>query len=519
MLRVNGCKLKLHQDKSELRHIISKKLNTKKSFEYSIVKESIDARKGEIIFNYSVDVMIDNEEKYLKYSDVSISKTTPFVHPKYTSFTKRPIVIGLGPSSLYCALLLAQCGAKPIVYERGSCVEKRMQDVEHFFKTGELNEQSNVQYGEGGAGTFSDGKLTSRSKDPRGNHVLEEFVRFGADEEILYQSHPHIGTDVLVGILQKMRKEILELGGEIYFDHTLEDIEIENNEITKIKVNDEWIHCDDLLLGIGHSARDTYRMLIEHKVACEPKNFAVGVRIEHTQEFVDHCQYGQYAKYLPAASYRLTHTTTTGRGVYTFCMCPGGEVIMATSQKGHVVTNGMSYHARNNTNANSAMLVQVTTDDIGKGIYDGMNFQEELERKAFEMGGKNYYAPIQRAIDFVNHKPTTHLGNIKPTYRLGTTYCDLHELFPEFINQALEEGLVAFNHKMIGFLDDNAIMSGVESRSTAPIRILRNEDCVSINVKNLYPMGEGAGYAGGIVSAAIDGIRCATEWMKKRGIL
>lgn len=519
MLRINGCKLRLHQDKSELKEVISKKLKTNKPFQYKIIKESIDARKKEIVFIYAVDVLIENEEKYLKYEDVSISKTTPFVYPKYTSFTKRPIIIGLGPSSLYCALLLAQCGARPIIYERGSCVEKRIQDVEHFFKTGELNEKSNVQFGEGGAGTFSDGKLTSRSKDPRGNHVLEEFVRFGADEEILYQTHPHIGTDVLIGILKNMRQEILSLGGEIYFDHTLEDIEIINDEITKIKVNDQWIECDDLLIGIGHSARDTYRMLIEHQVACEPKNFAVGVRIEHTQEFVDQCQYGEYAKYLPAASYRLTHTTTSGRGVYTFCMCPGGEVIMATSQSGHVVTNGMSYHARKNKNANSAMLVQVKTEDIGNGIFNGMNFQEALEKKAYEMGGSNYYAPIQLAIDFVNHRPTTQLGNIKPTYRLGTTTCDLHELFPEFINQALEEGLYAFNKKMKGFLDENAIMSGVESRSTAPIRILRNENCVSVNVNNLYPMGEGAGYAGGIVSAAIDGIKCATEWMKKRGIV
>lgn len=519
MLRVNGCKLRLHQDKSELGKIISKKLNTKRPFEYSIVKESIDARKGEVVFIYSVDVTIENEERYLRYPDVSISKTVPFEYPKYSSFTKRPIVIGLGPSSLYCALLLAKCGARPIVYERGSCVEKRMQDVEHFFKTGELNEKSNVQFGEGGAGTFSDGKLTSRSKDPRGNHVLEEFVRFGADEEIMYQSHPHIGTDVLVGILQKMREEILSLGGEIYFDHKLEDIEIKDDEIVRIQINGQWMDCDDLLIGIGHSARDTYRMLVKRNVACEPKNFAVGVRIEHTQEFVDRCQYGQYANVLPAASYRLTHTTTKGRGVYTFCMCPGGEVIMATSEAGHVVTNGMSYHARNNTNANSAMLVQVKVEDVGNGIFDGMNFQENLEKKAFEMGGKNYYAPIQKAIDFINHQPTTQLGDIKPTYRLGTTYCDLHELFPDFINESLEEGLIAFNKKMKGFLDDHALMSAVESRSTAPIRIIRDENCVSVNVKNLYPMGEGAGYAGGIVSAAIDGIKCATEWMKKRGIV
>lgn len=518
MLRVNSCKLKINEDQSKLKSVIAKKLKTKQNFEYKIVKESIDARKDEISLIYCVDVEIENEDKFLKLKDVSISKTTNFEYPTYTSFQTRPIIIGMGPSSLFCALLLAQCGAKPIVYERGSCVEKRMEEVEEFFTTGKLNEKSNVQFGEGGAGTFSDGKLTSRSKDPRGKHVLEEFVRFGADEAIMYESYPHIGTDVLVGIIQKMREEILSLGGEIHFNHTLEDIRLKDDQITDIQVNGNWIPCDDLLIGIGHSARDTYRMLARHQVTCTPKNFAVGVRIEHTQAFVDKSQYGKYAEFLPHASYRLTHTTSTGRGVYTFCMCPGGEVIMATSNKGHVVVNGMSYHARSNTNANSAMLVQVTTDDIGNGLFDGMEFQEELERKAFEMGGMNYYAPIQKAIDFVSHKKTTQLGNIQPTYRLGTTYCDLHELFPDFINQALEEGLVAFNRKMEGFLDENALMTAVESRSTAPIRILRNDACESVNVSNLYPMGEGAGYAGGIVSAAIDGIKCASEWMKKRGI-
>lgn len=517
MLRVNECKLKLHEDKSKLKEIIAKKLKTKQPFEYQIVKESIDARKGDIHYIYCVDVTIQNEEKYLKLKDVTTSKTKPFEYPKYTSFETRPIVIGMGPSSLFCALLLAQCGAKPIVYERGSCVEKRIQDVEEFFTTGKLNTQSNVQFGEGGAGTFSDGKLTSRSKDPRGNHVLEEFVRFGADEAILYESYPHIGSDVLIDIIRRMREEILALGGEVYFDHTLQDMRIENQMIKEIQINDKWIKCDDLLIGIGHSARDTYRMLARNQVACTPKNFAVGVRIEHTQEFVDKSQYGEYASILPHASYRLTHTTSKDRGVYSFCMCPGGEVIMATSETGHVVTNGMSYHARANKNANSALLVQVRIEDVGEGLFDGMNFQEQLEKKAFELGGKNYYAPVQRAIDFVQHKPSTQLGDIKPTYRLGTTLTDLHELFPDFINEALEEGLVAFDHKMKGFLDEHALLSGVESRSTAPIRIVRNESCESINVTNLYPMGEGAGYAGGIVSAAIDGIKCATEWMKKRG--
>ena len=517
MLRVNECKLKLTDDKSLLKNVIAKKLKTKDSFEYKIIRESIDARKDEIIYSYACDVTIKNEEKYLHLKDVSISKSKKFVLKKYQTFDTRPIIIGFGPSSLFCALLLAQCGARPIVFERGSAVEKRMKDVDTFFKTGKLDENSNVQFGEGGAGTFSDGKLTSRSKDPLGVHVLEEFVRFGADENILYEAFPHIGSDVLVNVIKSMREEILRLNGEIYFDHTLKDIKIIDGEIKEILINDKWIKCDDLILGIGHSARDTFRMLNKNEVYCIPKNFAVGVRIEHSQDFVDKSQYGKYAHLLPHASYRLTHTTSKNRGVYTFCMCPGGEVIMATSNIGQVVTNGMSYHARSNTNANSAVLVQVTCDDVGHDLFDGMNFQEELERKAFELGGNNYFAPIQRAIDFINHNKSTQIKQIKPTYQLGTTLCDLHDLFPSFINEALEEGLIAFNNKMKGFVDENALMSGVESRSTSPIRIVRNDNYESVNVSNLYPIGEGAGYAGGIVSAAIDGLKVANQWMKKRG--
>lgn len=517
MLRVNECKLRLEDDESVLRRVIQNKLKTKEPFSYSIVKKSIDARKDEIFYIYAVDVNINNEERYLKRKDVSLSKTSKFGRKKYASFTSRPIIIGLGPSSLFCALLLAQSGARPIVFERGSCVEKRIKEVEEFFTTGKLNENCNVQFGEGGAGTFSDGKLTSRSKDPLGLHVLEEFVRFGADPSILYDAFPHIGSDVLIEILKRMRKEILTLGGEIYFDHMLNDMKIVDGKICEVLINDQWIKCDDLLIGIGHSARDTFQMLYKRGVSCVPKNFAVGVRIEHLQEFVDRSQYGLDASKLPHASYRLTYTTSKNRGVYTFCMCPGGEVIMASSQKGHVVTNGMSYHARDNQNANSAILVQVKVEDVGEGIFDGMNFQENLEKKAFELGGHNYYAPIQRAIDFVNHRPSIELGSIKPTYRLGTTLCDLHDLFPDFINEALEEGLLAFHSKMKGFVDENALLSGVESRSTSPIRIVRNERFESVNVENLYPMGEGAGYAGGIVSAAIDGLKVAKEWMEKRG--
>ena len=519
MLRVNGCRLLPGSELSQLRKVIAKKLKTRDSFEYEIVRESIDARKEEIYLTYSVDVKIAHEERYLHLQDVALSKTKKAEKIQYRSFDTRPLIIGMGPSGLFCALYLAMHHANPIIYERGSCVEKRMKDVETFFQGGPLDENSNVQFGEGGAGTFSDGKLTSRSKDPRGRYVLEQFVRFGADPAIVYQSHPHIGTDELVKIIKKMREEILRLGGEIHFDHTLEDIQIEDGMIHQVQINGQWLPCDDLLLGIGHSARDTFRMLNEKQVHCIAKNFAVGVRIEHLQKFVDESQYGPYAAVLGPASYRLTHTTQKGRGVYTFCMCPGGEVVMATSSRNHVVTNGMSYHKRDAVNANSALLVQVTTDDIGRGLFDGMNFQEMLERKAFELGGCNYHAPAQRVGDFLKHQPTSAFGSIRPSCRTGVTPCDLHALFPDFINESLEEGILAMDRKMKGFAQEDAVMCGVESRSTSPIRIVRNDACVSVNVKNLYPMGEGAGYAGGIVSAAIDGIRCAEEWMKKRGKL
>lgn len=516
MLRVNECKLTLDEDLSCLKKVIASKLKTKQDFQYEIVKESIDARKNNVIKTYCVDVSIQNEKKYLHLKDVSLSKTIHYECESFHQYQGRPIIVGMGPSGLFAALLLAQCNAKPIVFERGSDVDKRLQDIEIFSTSGVLNENSNVQFGEGGAGTFSDGKLTSRSKDPRSHKVLEEFVRFGADPKILYEAHAHIGTNVLVKIIKKMREEILSLGGEIYFNHTLEDIQIENHQIKKIQVNQTWIDCDDLLLGIGHSARDTFRMLADY-VECVPKSFAVGVRVEHFQDFVNQTQYGDAARKLEPASYRLTHTTSKNRGVYTFCMCPGGEVVMASSQKGHVVTNGMSYHARANCNANSAILVQVKPQDVGEGLFDGMNFQESLEKKAFELGGSNYYAPIQKAEDFLHHQVTTTLGKVKPTYKLGTKMCDLHELFPNFINESLEEGLVAFDSKMPGFIDD-ALLSGVESRSTSPIRIVRNDKLESITISNLMPMGEGAGYAGGIVSAAIDGLKCAEKWLKKRGV-
>lgn len=515
MLRVVQCKCDLDADKNQLRSVIAKKLKTKKTFQYKIVKRSLDARE-KLCYSYQVNVIIDQEEKYLHLKDVSLAKDEDYKPILNVKMDQRPVVIGFGPAGMFAALTLAYAGTCPIVYERGSCVEKRTEDVEHFWKTGELNTESNVQFGEGGAGTFSDGKLTSRSKDPRSQHVLEELVKYGADEEILIDAMPHIGTDQLKGIVRNIRQAILDMGGEIHFDSRVDDIRIENDHITQIHVNDKWIDADDVVLAIGHSSRDTFEMLNQREVFMEPKPFAVGVRIEHLQSLINMNQYHCEDTSLPAASYRLTTHTSSQRGVYSFCMCPGGQVVAATSTPHQVVTNGMSYHARDLENANSALLIQITPEDVGQGLFDGMNYQIELEKKAFKLGGNDYKAPCQKVTDYLANKPSVQAGNVKPTYSRGVTYCDLHELFDDFINQALHEALIDFDRKIKGFANEDAIMTAVESRSTSPIRIRRHHDSgQSINIPNLYPCGEGAGYAGGIVSAAIDGIRIAEQILLK----
>lgn len=515
MLKVVQCKCDIHADEKQLKKSIAKKLKTNQPFEYEIVKRSLDARE-KLCFSYSVHVEIKNEQKYLHLKDVSLAKDESYKPILNVPLDSRPVVIGFGPAGMFAALTLAYAGTKPIVYERGSCVEKRSEDVSNFWQGGELNEQSNVQFGEGGAGTFSDGKLTSRSKDPRSYHVLEEFVKYGADQDILIDALPHIGTDHLKKIVRNIREAIIEMGGEIHFDSCVDDFEIKNDEIHKLHVHNEWIDAKYVIVAIGHSARDTFMKLHERQVQMEPKPFAVGVRIEHPQSLINMSQYGSQIDSLPAASYRLTMQANNQRGVYSFCMCPGGEVVAATSSKGQVVTNGMSYHARDKENANAALLIQITPEDVGKGLFDGMNYQIELEKKAFELAGKNYRAPCQRVVDYLAHKPSTHAGNVHPTYSRGVTYCDLHELFDDFINDALHEALIDFNHKIKGFANEDAIMTAVESRSTSPIRIKRIHDtCESVNIHGLYPCGEGAGYAGGIVSAAIDGIRIAEQILLK----
>lgn len=520
MLRVTQCKCKINEPLSNLKEVIAKKLHTKEAFTYEIIKESIDAREDEIIFSYSVDVNIHNEERFLHRKDVTQVFPTIEKTWKPRNFKHRPIVIGFGPAGMFAALTLARNGACPIVFERGSDVDTRTQDVQTFWQTNKLNEESNVQFGEGGAGTFSDGKLTSRSKDPRSVTVLKELVHFGADPKIMYQAMPHVGTDVLRVIVKNLRQEILAYGGEIHFNSKVSDFELVDGKIQRILVNDEWIECEEVILCIGHSARDTFHQLHQAGVYMEPKPFAVGVRIEHPQSLISSHQYGRYANHpsLPKASYRLTHSCAH-RSVYSFCMCPGGCVVASTSNSNQLVTNGMSYAARDMENANSALLVQVFLEDVGQNLFDGVKFQEKLEKMAFVQGGSNYKAPAQLVGDFLHHQKSIQIGAVQPSYSNGVTLTDLHECLPDFICEALEEGIQAFDHKIKGFAMHDAVLTAVESRSTSPIRLTRNfETCQSINTANLYPCGEGAGYAGGIVSAAIDGLRIAEMILSKENV-
>ena len=527
MLRVSNIKINIEEDKSKILKLVLNKLKIKENelIKYHIFKESIDARKkGKIDFVYTVDVELKNEEKILKKGmrDVVEIKQPNYMGVQHGSkkMTYRPVIVGSGPAGLFAALLLAQRGYNPLLLERGLDVDERTKDIDNFWNNRIFKNNSNVQFGEGGAGTFSDGKLTTRIKDIRCRKVLEELVNFGSPDEILYSHKPHVGTDILKNVVKNIREEIKRLGGDVRFNSQVTDIEVENESIKAVIVNGkERIKSNDVIFAVGHSARDSYEMLYSKGVKIIQKPFAIGARIEHPQELINKSQYKEFYNHprLGAADYRLIEHTSNGRTAYSFCMCPGGTVIASASNEFEVVTNGMSEHARDKVNANSAFLVNVTPEDFGsEHPLAGIEFQRKYEKLAYELGGKNYNAPMQLVGDFLNNKISSDIGRVEPSYKPGVTCTDLRECLPEFVTSTMKEALVSLDKKLNGFAMYDAVLTGVETRSSAPVRIVRDEVTLqSVSTKNLYPCGEGAGYAGGIVTAAVDGIKCAEKIIEK----
>lgn len=521
MIRISNVKYPLEKEitESNLKDIVSKilKANVLDILDIKINKKSIDAReKRGGFYVLALDVNIKNENKYLKLKD--ISKVESFIyHIPKKQIDKNPVIVGFGPAGLMSALILARSGLKPIVIEQGKSVDKRSKDINTFWKTGKLNENSNVQFGEGGAGTFSDGKLTTGIKDYRCRVLLEEFVKASAPEEILYNAKPHIGTDKLITMVKNIREEIISLGGQVLFEHKMIDLLTKDNivigvSVKNLKTNEIFnIDTNNVILAIGHSARDTFELINNKSHPIEKKPFAVGVRVEHSQEFINNAQYGKFACFLPPADYKLSVRLPNNRGAYTFCMCPGGYVVNASSEENRLVTNGMSYFSRSGKNANSALLIEVYPSDLDDNdILSGVKFQRELEEKAFLAGGKNYYAPVQKIGDILKGIESTSIGNIEPTFKPGVTPSDFKNIFPSFIYESIRLGIIEMDKKIKGFANENGLLTAVESRSSSPIRIIRDKETLqSIKYKGLYPCGEGCGYAGGIVSAGVDGIKCA----------
>ncbi|WP_101696555.1 NAD(P)/FAD-dependent oxidoreductase [Clostridium minihomine] len=485
-----------------------------------ILKKSVDARKKQDVhFQYSIGVTLKSgEEKVLsRCGGAKITRMRPYQYqmPPCKKFPQRPVVVGLGPAGLFAALILAQAGQRPIVMERGANVEKRTQQVQDFWNGGSLRPESNVQFGEGGAGTFSDGKLNTGTKDGRASKVFEELVKAGAPEEILYDAKPHIGTDLLPGIVKTIREEIIALGGEVWFETRLLNLKTTHGKVTGLTVERDGqvqtIDARQVVLAVGHSARDTFEQLFEQGVAIEQKPFSIGARIEHLQEKINRAQYGNFAEHpaLGAADYKLAVHLENGRGVYTFCMCPGGQVVAAASEAGRLVTNGMSRYARDEKRANAALLVGVSSQDFESAHpLAGVQFQRRWEEAAFHLGGGDYHAPAQRVGDFLKGKASDSFG-LTPSYQPGAVPCDLAGCLPPYVVESMRQGILQMNRKLHGFADPDAVLTGVETRSSSPVRLTRGADCQSVSLGGLYPCGEGAGYAGGIVSAAVDGIRCA----------
>ena len=491
------------------------KVSNSKIKRLKIVRRSIDARKKpDVKVVYTIDVAVDgNENKILKFSGCKRAAIAPISYykpPKAAAASeKRPVVVGFGPAGMFCALILAMAGQRPIVLERGEDAASRHEKVEKFWQTGELDTKSNVQFGEGGAGTFSDGKLNTGVNNPRIGWILEKFVEFGAEEDILFDAKPHVGTDVLLHVVQNLRNKVISLGGEVRFNSQVVNIRSCNGCLTGLELLDGTVvDCDTAVFAIGHSARDTFAMLHQQGISMESKPFAMGVRIEHKQSLIDISQYGCENPALPPADYKLVQHLADGT-VYTFCMCPGGYVVAAASEAGGLVTNGMSYADRAGENANAALLVTVHPGDIPyEGPLGGVQWQREIEQAAYNLSG-SYKAPAQKVGDFLSGKPSDGPGKVMPTYRPGVTWCDLHKVLPEKITRSLKEALPMLDGSLKGFASADAVLTAPETRSSSPVRINRGEDKQSVTLRGLYPCGEGAGYAGGIMSAAIDGIQTA----------
>ena len=525
MIRLRQIQINVYNDSiDELLNKCSKilKINENDIIDYKIQKKSLDARKKpNLFFIYEIDIKLKDEDKILnkiKNKDIFLApkEEYEFIPTGSEKLNSRPVVVGSGPAGLFCAYMLSLYGYEPVVIERGESIDDRINSVEEFWDNNKLNINSNIQFGEGGAGTFSDGKLNTMVKDKRfiQKKIFEIFIENGAPEEIMYDYKPHIGTDILRNVIKNIRNKIINMGGEFRFNTCLTNINIKDNKLESIEVNNnEIINTDILVLAIGHSARDTFKMLYDNKLQMESKPFAVGIRIQHNQSDINKSQLGkEYIDSIGAVSYKLTYKSKNNRGVYTFCMCPGGYVVNASSEENHLAINGMSNYKRDTKNANSAIIVTVSKDDFGTHPLDGIKFQRELEKKAYEIG--RGLIPTQRYIDYKNNIETNKLGSIKPIFKGSYALANINDIFPSVINESLKEAINYFGTKINGYDNGDAIISAVESRTSSPVKIIRDDNFES-NILGIYPCGEGAGYAGGITSAAIDGVKVFEKIVSK----